>query len=276
MPEDIVANGTPNPTPAPAGEGTPNPTPSPNPNPAPAGNQAGDWEREKTGLIRETQKERVARQKAETEFATLKAQHEIAVKRINALAGVNPKSDAEAEDEEIKAAFKSKFPHLADLTAEDIQAMREMRQQSASMKASQDAMWRKHTTQVLNSVHDKVSERLGGGELSERMKSTLRREYVSFLEENQAQGKDYVTRHENGDDALLDEFVDAYLKEWQEPIRRSVTSTEVNRQRPLPNGKGGNVKLSGSPKKIDFKDPKAVEDAAVEAFKSYGGVFGNG
>jgi hypothetical protein len=44
-------------------------------------------------------------------------------------------------------------------------------------------MWRKHTTQVLNSVHDKVSERLGGGELSERMKSTSRREYVSFLEE---------------------------------------------------------------------------------------------
>jgi hypothetical protein len=276
MPEDIVANGTPNPTPAPAGEGTPNPTPSPNPNPAPAGNQAGDWEREKTGLIRETQKERVARQKAETEFATLKAQHEIAVKRINALAGVNPKSPSEAEDEEIKAAFKAKFPELASLTADDISAIREMRAQQSSLKAGQDAMWRKHTTQVLNSVHDKVSERLGGGELSERMKSTLRREYVSFLEENQATGKDFITRHENGDETLLDEFVDAYLKEWQEPIRRSVTSTEVNRQRPLPNGKGGNVKLSGTPKKIDFKDPKAVEDAAVEAFKSYGGVFGNG
>lgn len=273
--------GNPNPNPAPAGNDNgnpnPNPTPNPSPNPAPAGNNdAGNWERERRGLIAETQKERQARQRHEQEVVALRAQVDQATKRIQALAGVNPKSDSEAEDEQIKAAFAAKFPHLAELTPEDIQAIRENSAQAKALKASTDAMWKKHTTQVMNSIHTKVAEQLGGDvkDLTDRQKSSLRREYLAFIEENQIAGKDYISRHEDADESLFDEFVETYLKDWQEPIRRSVTSTEIGRRPALPSGKGRSIAATAA-KKIDFKDEKQVQDAAVEAFQKYGGVFGS-
>jgi hypothetical protein len=272
MPNEEVGTAIPEATPA-----APVAAPVTTPAPAPAGNQAGDWdrERERKGLIGETQKERQARQRLEGELNTLKAQHEIATKRIQALAGVNPKSEQEAEDAAIREAFASKFPHLAELTAEDIQALRDQRSQTAALKASTDAMWKKHTTQVMNSIHAKVADRLNGDvkDLTDRQKMTLRREYIAFIEENHAAGKDYVGRHEEADEALFDEFVDAYLKDWQEPIRRSVTSTEINRQRPLPTGRGRSIATTGA-KSIDFNDRKKTEDAAVEIFQNLGGRFG--
>lgn len=243
-------------------------------NPASTGNNSGEtWEREKRGLIGETQRERAARKDAEQKFATLQAQYETATKRINALAGINPKSQSETEDEEIKAAFAAKFPHLAQLTEEDIQAIRETRQQTTQLKASTDAMWKRHTNQVLTSLNSSVAERLGGGDLSAKQKDTLRREYIAYIEAGQADGKDMISRHEAADETLIEEFVTAYLNEWQEPIRRSVTSTEINRTRPLPNGKGRTI-ATQQPKKIDYSDNKAVENAAVEVFLANGGAFG--
>lgn len=237
--------------------------------------QSGDWERERKGLVSEAQKERQARQKYETDYKALQQQHEQAQKRIQALAGVNPRSEQEAEDEAIRQAFAAKFPHLADLTAEDVQALREQREQTKALKASTDAMWKKHTNQVMNSIHSKVAEHLGSDakDLTERQKSTLRREYIAFIEENQMAGKDYVGRHEDADESLFDEFVEAYLKEWQDPIRRSVTSTEIGPRRPLPSGKGRSLATTGT-KKIDFTNEKSVQDAAVESFISRGGTFG--
>jgi outer membrane protein TolC len=188
MPEEVVTappTATPPPTPAPAGEGTP-----PAPTPAPAGNAGQEtWEREKRGLISETQRERAARQKSEGEFQTLKAQYDQSLKRINALAGINPKSQSETDDDEIKAAFAAKFPHLADLTPEDIQAIRETRAQTTQLKASTDAMWKRHTNQVLGTLNATVADKLGGGDLSPKQKDTLRREYIAFIEAGQADGK---------------------------------------------------------------------------------------
>ena len=244
-------------------------------NPGSTGNGSGDWEREKRGLIAETQKERQARQKYEQQVAALTAQNEQATRRIQALAGVNPKSEHEVADEEIRRAFAEKFPELATLTKEDIEAIREMREQTGRLAASEQAMWKKHTTQVMGAIHSKVAEQLGGDvkDLTDRQKSSLRREYLAFIEENQMAGKDYISRHEDADETLFDEFVETYLKDWQEPIRRSVTSTEVGRRPALPSGRGRSIAAT-APKKIDFKDEKQVQDAAVEAFQKYGGVFG--
>jgi len=261
------------PNPAPAVDPTPSPTPSPTP--APVGNNTGEWERKEKGLISEVQKERQARQNYERQVAQLQAQHEQAQKRIQALAGVSPRSEQETEDEAIRQAFAAKFPHLADLTAEDVEALRDQRTQTAQLKAATDAMWKKHTNQVLGAIHSWVAEKLGGdvGDLTDRQKASLRREYIAYIEDNHGVKGDYIGRHEDADESLFDEFVDAYLKDWQEPIRRSVTSTEIGPRRPLPSGKGRSIATTG-PKKIDFNNPKAVEDAAVEAFLSHGGRFG--
>lgn len=270
MPVDDVTGTTleATPPPAPPGDGA-----TPPPTPPPAGNdEAGKWATEKKGLIGETQKERAARQQVEQKFATLQAQYAEATKRISALAGITPKSQSETDDEEIKAAFRAKFPELASLTQEDIDAIRETRQQAGQLKASTEAMWKRHTNQVLTTLNESVAERLGGGDLSPKQKDMLRREYVAYIEEGQREGKDLISRHEAADETLIEEFVDAYLKEWQEPIRRSVTSTEINRTRPLPIGKGRTIATT-APKKIDFTDEKAVQNAAVESFLNNGGTF---
>lgn len=266
MPDEIVA-ATPEAPATPAAPASPAPA-----TPAATGDKSGDWEREKKGLIGETQRERQARQKLEAEVATLRSQHEQAQKRIQALAGVNPRSEQEAEDEAIRQAFAQKFPHLADLTPEDVQAIRDMQANTKSLEASTQAMWKKHTNQVMNSIYSRMEDKLGG-EISDRMKATARREYIAYIEENQIAGKDYVSRHEDADEALFDEFVEALLKEWEAPIRKSVTSTEIGPRRPLPSGKGRSLATTGT-KKIDFTNEKSVQDAAVESFLSRGGAFG--
>lgn len=260
---------------APVADPNPNPSSTPTPPPAPAGNDAGNWEREKRGLIAETQKERQARQKYEQEATAYRSQFEQAQRRIQALAGVNPRSEQEAEDEAIRAAFAQKFPHLADLTPEDVQALRDSQQQNAQLKASTDAMWKKHTNQVLNSIHAKVAERLNGEvkDLTPVQKATLRREYIAYIEDNHGVKGDYIGRHEDGDESLFDEFLDSFMGAWQEPIRRSVTSTEIGARHPLPSGKGRSIATSGGTA-IDFKDEKKVQEAAVDVFKRFGGRFG--
>lgn len=244
--------------------------------PGSSGQNSGDWERERQGLLRETQKERQARQRFEGEVNNFKTQLEQANKRIAALAGVTPKSQEEQDDEEIRRRFSEKFPHLAELTEDDIKAIRENRQHSERLLASERAMWTRHGNQMLAGVHNRIAEALGGEakDLTDRQKNSLKREYLAFIEEHAMAGKNYIERHEAGDETLLDEFAQSYLKDWQDSIRRSVTSTEVGQRPPLPSGKGRSIASTG-PRKIDFNDEKKTQDAAVDVFKSYGGRFGS-
>ena len=245
------------------------PVAPPAPAPAPGQADSGVWEKEKKGLLADIQKERQRYQTVDQERQKYQAELELERKRVQALSGVNPRNPAETEDAEIKAAFAAKFPHLAELTAEDIQTLRNLKGQQQQLQETTQNYWRNHGNQMVGRAETEVSELLGISELSDRQRKSLKREYISFLEDNEG----FLDRHEAGDEKLITEFAKQFVDDWREPVRRSITSNEIQRSRPVPSGRGRSVNVGGK-KKIDFSNAKEVEDAMVASFQDHGGSFG--
>jgi membrane-associated HD superfamily phosphohydrolase len=203
-------------------------------------------------------------------FKAAKAEVEAERRRVQALAGVTPKSQADQDDEAIKAAFAQKFPHLAGLTEEDVKAMREMREQQKTILANTEQQWKRHNQNVVNELKTLVSKEIGGT-LTERQTNKLVAAYVAAAEADEQ----FLQRHQNGDPELLKEFAAEWVEDFFEPARRKVTQQEVQRQRVVPSGKDRGIVTHGE-KKIDVNDSKAVEDMLVKSFREKGGSFGRG
>lgn len=207
------------------------------------------------------QTEKQKRETLERDLATAQG-------RIQALAGVNPKAPEEAEAEEIKAAFAKMFPGLAKLGDEQIAKLLSVAEHSDKLAETTQNYWRNHGRQMIGKAHERIAEDLGGGDLTPAQQKRIAREYIAFIEENDGA----IDRHEAGDEKLIEEFTKAFLGDWKDSIRRSVTSQETSRRPPLPSGKGRTA-IPVQRKKIDFNDPKAVEDAMVESYRDHGGTF---
>jgi membrane-associated HD superfamily phosphohydrolase len=229
-----------------------------------------DYDKEIAGLRNDLQKERRARQQYDADLKAAKAEVEAERRRVQALAGVTPKSQADQDDEAIKAAFAQKFPHLAGLTEEDVKAMREMREQQKTILANTEQQWKRHNQNVVNELKTLVSKEIGGT-LTERQTNKLVAAYVAAAEADEQ----FLQRHQNGDPELLKEFAAEWVEDFFEPARRKVTQQEVQRQRVVPSGKDRGIVTHGE-KKIDVNDSKAVEDMLVKSFREKGGSFGRG
>lgn len=220
------------------------------------------------GVLRDLQSERTKRQQFERQFTESQAQIADLNRRIQALAGVTPKSAEEQDVEVIRAQFAKLYPHLAGLSPEAIEQMNEAAKAQQSLQQTANHIWMMHGQQMVNSVSEIVSGKLGG-ELSERQARALTLAYIKRAETD----PEFLARHEQGDPKLVQEFAQEWLEDWFEPARRSVTTQAVNRSRPVPSGRGSATVTTGKPK-IDYKNEKAVEDAAVAAFLEHGGSFG--
>lgn len=220
------------------------------------------------GMLADLQKERTARQAAETQRKTFEEDLAKERKRVRAALGIETPSQDEQDAEQVKAAFAKLFPHLANLTQEQIEKLQAVASQGDELRNLTSKQWENHGKAMLGKVADGIADELGGGELTARQRQTINRAYIAAA----AADPEFLQRHEAGDDTLVAEFVKQFIEDWGGPIRRAVTTTEVTRQRPLPNGRGRNVQAQ-APKKIDFSNPKAVEDAMVESFKNHGGTF---
>lgn len=220
------------------------------------------------GILADLQKERTARQAAEARHKQFETDLERERKRVQIALGVNPPSQEEQDGEQVKAAFAKLFPHLANLTPEQIEQLQAVAAQGDDLKTATQQHWERHSKVMLGKAQEGIAEQLGGGDLTPRQKQMINNLYISEASAN----PEFLKRHDAGDDTLIAEFVKNFIDEWGGPIRRTVTSTELGRQRPLPNGRGRNVQ-GVAPKKINFSDPKAVEDAMVESFKNHGGSF---
>ena len=277
MPEGIV-EGT-NPT----GDGQntgPNP-PAGNPNPsapvadgrppqapAPANGGQQDDARQR-GLLADLQRERRARQEFEQRAKQYETDLAAERRRVQALAGVTPSSPEEAELQEVRQQFARVFPGLAKLTDQQIESLLQNASQAQTLQQTVQHHWESHGRSMLDSLTKEVSDAFGG-ELSERQVKSLSRAYIAEAESD----PEFLARHERGDKALLKEFAKQWTDDWFEPARRHVTAATVNQQRRVPTGRDRNVQAT-APKAIDFKNPKSVEDAMVESFRSHGGRFGD-
>ena len=227
-----------------------------------------EWEKQRAGLTADLQKERKARQDYEAKVRQYEADLAAERKRVQALAGVNPKQPAELEEEAIRVRFKQLFPDIADLTKEDIEALREMRTKAKEIDETNRHHWTNHARTMVSGVQQAIEKELGG-KLTDRQRSQVERLYAIRAEQDQ----EFLSRHVSGDKTLIEEFAKEFIEDWFEPARRKVTQQESQRFRAVPSGKDRGIVTHGE-KKIDVNDSKAVEDVLVRGFRERNGEFG--
>lgn len=219
------------------------------------------------GLIADLQKERQARQKLEQQFTALNANLEAERRRVQALAGVTPKTEEDVQLDEIRARIVKMFPVLGRLDEDQIDELLSLKDHAGSIEEATQHHWTTHGRSMLSGLNEAVAKEIGS-DLSDRQKKALGQAYVAAAEADPA----FLQRHEQGDPKLIEEFAKAWIEDWFEPARKQVVTTEAQRFRRVPNGRDRNVQTT-PPKAVDFKNPKAVEDAMVESFRRHGGSF---
>lgn len=227
-----------------------------------------DYDREIAGFKADLAKERKARQQYEADLKTERANVEAERKRVAIALGVNPQTDEEKDNELIQQQFAKRFPHLAGLTQEDIDAIRALKGQASALQQTTTHYWEAQGERMVQAVGAEIAKELGS-ELTPRQ---MKRIAVLYGEEAES-NPEFLLRHSRGDQKLAAEFAAQIIEDWFEPARRKVTQTEVQRLRPVPNGKDRGIITHGE-QKIDVNDPKAVEDVLVRGFRERGGQFG--
>jgi hypothetical protein len=240
------------------------------PGQTPASTQAnrGD-DSQQRGLIADLQKERQARQRLEQQFAQLQGNLDAERRRVQALAGVNPKSAEEVELDTIRERIVKMFPALGRLTEEQLDEFAALKNNAASVEEATQHHWTVHSRGMLGNLYESVAKEVGS-DLTERQKNAIGRAYLAAAESN----PEFLARHESGDPKLIEEFAKAWIDDWFEPARKAVVQTEARRFRPVPGGRDRTVQTTPA-KAIDFKNAKAVEDAMVESYRKHGGGFDN-
>jgi hypothetical protein len=173
----------------------------------------------------------------------------------------------DAEADEIRAKFGQLFPGLAKLTDEQITRLLAVADNAGNLQETTQHYWSGHGRAALGSLEEKVAEEIGGA-LTTRQQRALRSAFTYAVESDQA----LLERYAAGDQTLIDEFAAEWIEDWFKPAQRKVTQQVVAGQRRVPSGKDRSVGTT-APKQINFKDPKAVEDAMVASFKEHGGTF---
>jgi hypothetical protein len=118
------------------------------------------------------------------------------------------------EEEAIRNRFKALFPELADLTKEDIQAIREMKTRAGEIDETNRHHWSNHARTMVTGVHSAIEKELGG-KLTDRQRTQVERLYAMQAE----QDPEFLDRHTKGDKTLLDEFAKEFVEDWFEPAR---------------------------------------------------------
>ena len=210
------------------------------------------------GMFADLQRERKARQDFERRLAESDARGTERDRQIAALTNSRIPSKEEADADQIKQRFSELFPHLGELTAEDIEALRELKDQRGQLQQAIVDQYANHSRRILSEVHKKIGAELG--DLTPRQRARINAAYLQEAEAN----PEFLERHNNGDATLVDEFVKAYLEDTAEPIRRKLTAAEVSRQRAVPNGGRREIR-NAQDKPIDVTDDKAVMDLIMES-----------
>lgn len=200
-------------------------------------------------------------------------------RRVQALAGVTPKSPEDQNTEEIQQALLKMFPGLAaikDLTPEQLQEVFEAAQ--SGQQASQQH-WNRHATQMLTGLEREVSELIGAEKLTPTQVKTLHRTYREEAREcwaarERAQktgehydaSNDFIARHERGDETLLTDLAKQFLDDWFEPAKRQAITSTVRRQnRPVPRGERTRQTVTKGAPEIDYNNEDAFKKALLAA-----------
>ena len=231
------------------------------------GTNAGDDKRF-AGLTADLQKERKARQNFETQFKDHQARLAERDRQIAALTGARTPSAEDAEMDEVRKQFGKLYPGLAKLDDKAIERLLSVAQNADRLEEATNNHWQRHSSNMTDSLVKEVSDEIGS-DLTPRQRNAVIAAYIQEAENN----PEFLEKHERGDVAQLKQFAKDWTSDWFTAAQRKVSSTEANRNRPVPRSGDRSVTTTGGAKKIDFKNPKAVEDAMIDSFRAHGGSF---
>jgi hypothetical protein len=221
------------------------------------------------GILADLQKERKARQEFETRLTAADARYESERRRVQALAGITQETPEQVEINKVRERLSQILPGIEKLTnAQTLEKLLQLSERADSLDEATNHHWTQHGQNMLDQVIKGVASSIGGT-LSERQQARVKQAYAQAAEAD----PEFLARHSRSDPSLIKEFVQSWVDDWFEPARRKVTQTEVDRLKRVPGGRDRSVAPQGG-KKIDYNNPKSVEDAMVASFRDHGGEFG--
>lgn len=221
------------------------------------------------GFLADLQKERAARRKSDDALKTHQAELERERGRVRALSGLEVRSKEQEDEDAIKERLAKLYPGLAELTPEDLKALRESRAYLDESRNATKHTWTVHANKMLSSVTSEMQKALGGGKLTDRQQARVKSAYVEAAKTDPK----FLRRHEAGDETLISEFVNEWVDDFVKPGERRALQAEVARRPRVPGGHDRSV-VGADNKPIDVKNDDAVADFLAKGFKERGGQFG--
>lgn len=218
------------------------------------GDQSGQDDARYRGLIGDVQKERKARQQAESQLTELKNRFDEMDRRLKAAAGVP--GDTDQARDKLREQFKQVFPEAAwlfDLTDEQREALRAAPSAINKVKEQEDREWAQRGHVYKEGVSEQIAEALSVEKLSEVQATQahelfagwFRDTVVKELDASDGEKSETLRRYQRNDQTLVTDFVKAWKANWVEPARRQAVAGNVNRaSQRVPDSTGRNAVIS--------------------------------
>lgn len=213
----------------------------------------------------------------ETQLATTRSQ-------IAALTGSQPSDANTQKAEQVKEAFfnlpgMGVFRKFATLSDEQIDKLLKVPDQIEHTTQNEQRAWQRHGNEQITYIASGVAEALGSEALDEDQQYDLRVAFKSWItKKGQAEidttgNSPSLSRYEQGDKKLLDEFVTAYTKRWVEPARRQNAASVQSRVRQVPSS-AGRSQVSTVQRPTEFKSLDERIEYAAKLATERGAQFG--
>ncbi len=189
--------------------------------------------------------------------------------RVQALVGATPAKPEDAQKQEIADAFFSLFPQMQIFRNPEVaERLAKVLERSDELSQASDHVWDGLTRRTLDTITSRFAEEAGIDPAT--VTDDDRAELAAlFFQMARKDPEAFQKRYEREDPKLVDDFIARLTTRYFEPARRKAAAGMVRGQPRVPSG-GPSRPVVSAPPQIDFSNPQAVEDAAVEYMKNRG------
>ena len=138
--------------------------------------------------------------------------------------------------------------------------------------------WQRHGNEQVAYIGDKIAEAMNMDELTPRQTTAMRTQFSAWIKsrataeiDTEGQSKT-ISRYEDGDAKLLDEFVKEYTDDFIAPARRTAAAHTSTRTRAVPSSQGRS-QVTQTARPAAFKSLDERLDFAVTRAKEMGVNF---
>ena len=126
------------------------------------------------GILADLKRERQQRQQFEQENTRFRAELEAERRRVQALAGVTPKTKDQTDAEEIRESLGKLYPFLNQLDESKTERLLQLLESSDTIQETVRRTWYDRALQMVESVEKEISDEIGGELTQRQIQASLR------------------------------------------------------------------------------------------------------